>query len=68
MNDGVIARVNRLGANQPTLLTFYGRLNREIGDVDEAVPQENSPAEEMPGVIGTNLPIEDNTGMVEDNI
>ena len=39
-----------------------------IGDVDEAEPIEDSPAEEMPGVIGTNLPIQDNTYMVEDNI
>jgi hypothetical protein len=67
-NDGVIARVNRLGADQPQLLTFYNRLNREIRDQDTAEPIEDSPAEEMPGVIGTNLPIQDNSGMVEDNI
>ncbi len=46
MNDGVIAQVNRLGADQPTLLTFYDRLNQDIGDVDEAEPFEDSPAEE----------------------
>ena len=67
-NDGVIVQVNKLGADQPQLLTFYDRQNREIGDVDEAEPLEDSPAEEMPGVIGTDLPIQDNTDMVEDNI
>jgi hypothetical protein len=64
----VIAQVNKLGANQPQLLTFYDRKNREIGDVDKAEPLEDSPAEEMPGVIGTDLPIQDNSDMVEDNI
>ena len=29
---------------------------------------QDSPAEEMPGVIRTNLPIQDNSNMVEDNI
>ena len=67
-NDGVIARVNRLEADQPQLRTFYDRLNQEIGDVDEGEPIEDSPAEEMPGVTGTNLPIQDNSDMVEDNI
>ena len=43
-------------------------MNQEIGDVDKAEPIENSPAEEMPGVIRTNLPIQDNTNMIEDNI
>ena len=33
-----------------------------------AEPIEDSLAEEMPGVIGTNLPIQDNSNMVEDNI
>ena len=67
-NDSGIARVNILGADQPQLLTFYDRLNQEIGDVDKAEPIEDSPAEETPGVIGTNLPIQDNPNMVEDNI
>ena len=57
----MISRVNKLGADQSKLLTFYDRNNREIGDVDEAELVEDSPAEEMPGVIGTNLPIQDNT-------
>ena len=64
----MISQVNRLGADQPQLLTFYNRLNREIGDQDTAEPTEDSPAEEMPGVIGTDLPIQDNSNMVEDNI
>jgi hypothetical protein len=63
-----MARVNLLGADQPLLLTFYNRLNQEIGDVDTAKPIEDSPAEEMPGVIGTDLPIQDNSNMIEDNI
>ena len=67
-NDGVIARVNRLGADQPQLLTFYDCLNQEIGDQDTAEPIEDSPAEEMPGVIGTDLPIQDTSNTVEDNI
>ena len=64
----MIAQVNRLGADQPQLLTFYNRLNQEIGDQDTTEPIEDSPAEEMPGVIGTNLPIHDNSNMVEDTI
>ena len=67
-NDGAIAQVNRLGADQPQLLTFYDQLNGEIGDVDEGEPIEDNPAKEMPGVIGTDLPIQDNSDMVEDNI
>jgi len=42
MHDGVIARVNQLGADQPQLLTFYNQQNREIGDVDKAEPIEDS--------------------------
>ena len=64
----MIAQVNRLGVDQPKLVTFYDQQNREIGDVDEVEPVEDNPAEEMPGAIGTNLPIQDNTGMVEDDI
>jgi len=67
-SDGVILQVNKLGAYQPQLLSFYDRLNQEIGDEDAKEPIEDIPAEEMPGVIRTNLPIQDNTGMVEDNI
>jgi hypothetical protein len=67
-NGGEMTRVNLLGADQPLLLTFYNRLNQEIGDVDMTKPIEDSPAEEMPGVIGTDLPIQDNSNMVEDNI
>jgi hypothetical protein len=67
-NGGAIARVNLLAADQPLLLTFYNQLNQEIGDVDTEKPIEDSPAEEMPGVIGTDLPIQDNSNMVEDNI
>ena len=68
MNDGLIAWVNQLGADQPLLLTFYNQLNWEIRDVDKAEPIEESPAEEMPGVIVLDLRIQDNTDMVEDNI
>jgi hypothetical protein len=41
------------------LLTFYDQLNQEIEDVDKAVTLEDSPDEEMPGVIRNNLPIKD---------
>ena len=64
----MIAQVIFFGADQPLLLTFYDRLNQEIGDVDTAEPIEDHPAEEMSGVIGTNLPNQDNSNMVENNI
>ncbi len=68
MTDGAIAQVNQLRANQPQLLTFYDQNNQEIGDEDATEPNENTAAEEMPGVVGTDLQVEDNAEMVEDNI
>ena len=68
-SDGVILQVNKLGANQPKLLTFYDLLNQETGDEDAMEPVEDILAEEMPGMIGTNkLQVQDNSDMVEGNI
>ncbi len=68
MTGSVIAQVNQLGANQPQLLTFYDQNNREIGNKDATEPNEDTAAEEMPGVVGTDLQVEDNAEMVKDNI
>jgi hypothetical protein len=68
MMDSVIAQVSQLGANQPQLLTFYDQNNQEIGDKDAMEPNEDTAAEEMPGVVGTNPQVEDNAEMVKDNI
>ena len=69
MSDGVILRVNKLGADQPQLLTFYDQLNQEIRDEDATELREDIPAEDMLGVIETNeLQAQENTVEVEDNI
>jgi hypothetical protein len=68
MTNSVIAQFNQLRADQPQLLTFYDQNNQEIGDEDAIEPNEDTAAEEMPGVVWTDLQVEDNAEMVKDNI
>jgi hypothetical protein len=68
MTDKVITRVNQLGADQPQLLTFFNRNNREIGDKSTTEPTEDIPAEEMPGVIGTNPHMQNNADLNDHNV
>jgi hypothetical protein len=53
----VIARVNELAAEQPTLLTFYDRSSREIGDSDADAHHLDEPQYETPGVVADDAKI-----------
>ena len=66
MMDKVIAGVNALGHHQSQLLTFFNQNNREIGNKDETVPEDNS-AKEMPGVVRTKLQMNDNMEKVDED-
>jgi hypothetical protein len=68
MMDSVIMQVNQLGADPPQLLTFYDQNNQEIRDKNATEPNEDTAAEEMPGMVGTDLQVENNAEMVKDNI
>ena len=64
MPNTVIAHVNKLGRDQPNLLTFYDHSGREIGDADAEV--EHEPQYETPGVVAINDV--NNTGVDDDKI
>jgi hypothetical protein len=57
MPTAVIARVNALAADQPSLLTFYDRAGREIGDSDADAQQTGEPQYETPGVVADDAKI-----------
>jgi hypothetical protein len=57
MPTAVIARVNELAADQPSLLTFYDRTGREIGDSDADAQHTGEPQYETPGVVADDAKI-----------
>ena len=65
MTDKVIAGVNALEHDQPQLVTFFDQNQCEIGNKD-ATEQEDNLAEKMPGVVGTNLQMNDNMEKIEE--
>ena len=65
MTKSVIARAKKLGADHSQLLSFFDQNQSEIGNEDATGPEDSLAEEEMPGVVGTNLQMNDNMEKVE---